>query len=162
MRNFPLSAVSGGVAWVPAAAALAVTLATVPRIVPAQCVGDCNRDGQVTVNELIQMVNIALGTVAVSVCTAGDPNGDGEITVNEIVAGVNFALAGFCEEGGCAHTSCIRPASMNRTPAMTIGEIRTTDMSIHTPISQPNRTPQTTTPAAPANRSTAARRSSRP
>jgi len=60
------------------------------------CVGDCNGDGQVTVNELIQMVNIALGAANVTACIAGDANGDGSITVNEIVAGVNNAL------GGCA------------------------------------------------------------
>jgi len=65
-----------------------------PTPTPGSCVGDCNGDGQVTVNELIQMVNIALGNAAVSTCTAGDANGDGEITVNEIVAGVNNALNG--------------------------------------------------------------------
>jgi hypothetical protein len=57
-------------------------------------VGDCSGDGEVTVNELIQMVNIALGTAQVSACTAGDASGDGEITVNEIIAGVNSALNG--------------------------------------------------------------------
>jgi hypothetical protein len=61
---------------------------------PIRCIGDCNGDGQVTVNELIEMVNIALGSAAVSTCTAGDGDGDGEITVNEIVAGVNNALNG--------------------------------------------------------------------
>ena len=45
-------------------------------------------------NELITMVNIALGTANVSLCTAGDANGDGTITVNEIIAGVNNALNG--------------------------------------------------------------------
>jgi len=61
---------------------------------PKPCLGDCNGDGQVTVNELITMVNIALGSASVSTCLAGDANGDGEITVNEIVAGVNHALSG--------------------------------------------------------------------
>ena len=60
----------------------------------ASCSGDCNGDGAVTVNELITMVNIALGSAASSACSAGDANGDGEITVNEIVAGVNHALSG--------------------------------------------------------------------
>jgi len=61
---------------------------------PVQCPGDCSGDGQVTVNELIEMVNIALGTANVSTCRAGDANGDGEITINEIIAGVNNALNG--------------------------------------------------------------------
>ena len=58
------------------------------------CTGDCNGDREVTVNELVTMVNVALGTSAASACTAGDANSDGEITVNEIVAGVNRALSG--------------------------------------------------------------------
>jgi hypothetical protein len=65
-----------------------------PTIAPGACVGDCNGDHQVTVNELIQIVNIALGTARVSACPAGDANGDGQVTVNEIVAGVNNALNG--------------------------------------------------------------------
>lgn len=101
MRNPRRSAAPRTAAWILPVVALAATITMAPSITPALCVGDCNGDGQVTVNELIQMVNIALGNLAVSVCTAGDPNGDGEITVNEIVAGVNVALSGFCEEGGC-------------------------------------------------------------
>ncbi|MFQ5666633.1 MAG: hypothetical protein ACE5I7_09400 [Candidatus Binatia bacterium] len=80
---------------------LGVTFALVPRTAHAVCVGDCNGDGQVTVNELITMVNVALGTADVSACTAGDANGDGQITVNEIVSGVNNALNGCPTEGVC-------------------------------------------------------------
>jgi VCBS repeat protein/FG-GAP repeat protein len=58
------------------------------------CGGDCNGDGEVTVNELITMVNIALGNANVSTCLAGDADGSGEITINEIVAAVNNALNG--------------------------------------------------------------------
>ena len=58
------------------------------------CVGDCNRDSDVTVNELITMVGIGLETADPSTCVAGDANGSGDITVNEIVAGVNNALSG--------------------------------------------------------------------
>jgi hypothetical protein len=65
-----------------------------PTAVPGVCIGDCNGDHQVTVNELIQMVNIALGSADVSTCPAGDPNADGDIAVNEIVAGVNNLLNG--------------------------------------------------------------------
>src|SRR5262249_18638339 len=72
----------------------AMLVMVAPRRAQAVCTGDCNGDGEVTVNELITMVNIALGTAQVSACTAGDVNGDGEITVNEIVAGVNNALNG--------------------------------------------------------------------
>ena len=58
------------------------------------CGGDCNGDGEVTVNELITMVNIALGTADVSTCLAGDADSSGGITINEIIAAVNNALNG--------------------------------------------------------------------
>ncbi len=58
------------------------------------CIGDCNAGGDVTVNELITLVNIALGTANATTCTAGDSNGDGAITINEIVEAVNRALTG--------------------------------------------------------------------
>ncbi len=58
------------------------------------CTGDCGGDGEVTVDEIVRMVNIALGAAAVDQCAAGDANGDGEITIDEIVAAVNKALAG--------------------------------------------------------------------
>jgi hypothetical protein len=74
------------------------TLTPTPTNTPKPCLGDCDRQGEVTVNELITMVNIALGNAGASMCTAGDANGDGEITINEIVAGVNNALNG-CPTG---------------------------------------------------------------
>ena len=68
---------------------------------PAQsCAGDCNGNGQVSVDEVITLVNITLGSVCtvggaqVSTCTAGDLNGDQQITIDEIVAAVNKALNG--------------------------------------------------------------------
>ena len=58
------------------------------------CAGDCNGDGDVTVDEIITLLNIALGTRPVGDCLAGDLGGDGTITVDEIVTAVNRALAG--------------------------------------------------------------------
>jgi hypothetical protein len=58
------------------------------------CDGDCNGDGAVTIDELLTMVNIALGNVTVRDCTPGDANGDGQITVDEILAAVTNALNG--------------------------------------------------------------------
>lgn len=60
----------------------------------APCHGDCDGGRAVTIDELLVMVNIALGNVPPSACGAGDANGDGQITVNEIIAGVNNALNG--------------------------------------------------------------------
>ncbi len=59
---------------------------------PAACVGDCLGDNQVTVDEVMTMVNIALGTAPMSECEIGDMDGDDEITVDEILMAVNFAL----------------------------------------------------------------------
>lgn len=60
----------------------------------SSCVGDCDSSGDVTVDEIITMVNIGLGSQAVSACLAGDSNGDGQVTVDEIVTAVNNALNG--------------------------------------------------------------------
>ncbi|MBI1815123.1 MAG: hypothetical protein HYR72_09105 [Deltaproteobacteria bacterium] len=59
---------------------------------PVPCVGNCNGDAEVTVEELITMVNIALGLTPLSTCPEGDAGRDGEITVEEIIAAVNIAL----------------------------------------------------------------------
>lgn len=67
-------------------------------IAGAACIGDCGGDGQVTIDELISMVNIALGSRPISDCTAGDENRDGEITIDEIIKAVNNALNG-CQRG---------------------------------------------------------------
>ena len=77
--------------------------ATVPPPTPtppaASCAGDCNGDGEVTVDEIIKGVNIALGSLPPSACAAADANGDREVTVNELVKSVNAALGG-CGPGG--------------------------------------------------------------
>ena len=101
MKNPTQSAWSRTTGRAAAVVALAATFAVAPSIARAACTGDCNGDGNVTVNELIIMVNIALGTSPVSVCPAGDPNNDGQVTVNEIVAGVNNSLNGCPSNGVC-------------------------------------------------------------
>lgn len=60
----------------------------------APCVGDCNSAGSVTVNELVILVNIALGNAPISTCTAGDASNDGAITIDEILVAVDNALYG--------------------------------------------------------------------
>jgi len=59
------------------------------------CVGDCNGNGEVIVNELVMMVNVALGNASVVDCPAGDLDKNDRITVDEIITGVNNAL-GTC------------------------------------------------------------------
>lgn len=71
--------------------------ATATAAIP-ECVGDCGGDVAVTVDEILAMVGIALGSIPVDVCPRGDGNGDGEITVDEILTAVQHALVG-CPAG---------------------------------------------------------------
>jgi hypothetical protein len=61
---------------------------------PTACVGDCGGGGQVTIDEILTMVNIALGNADVGTCTAGDANVDGQIMVDEVLRAVHNALNG--------------------------------------------------------------------
>jgi hypothetical protein len=56
------------------------------------CIGDCNTNGQVTIDELIKGVNVALGNAPVDDCAAFDANHDGQVTIDELIRGVNNAL----------------------------------------------------------------------
>ena len=58
------------------------------------CLGDCNGDGEVTVDDVITLVRIALELSPVDACAAGDANGDGNITIEEIVEAVLAVLHG--------------------------------------------------------------------
>jgi len=60
----------------------------------ASCTGDCNGDGEVTVDEVVLGINIALGSAPVSECSRFDTSQDGEVTVDEVVQAVNNALNG--------------------------------------------------------------------
>ena len=62
---------------------------------PAPCVGDCDGSSDVTVDELVTMVNIALEIAPPANCTAGDADHSGGITIEEILLAVNNAL-GVC------------------------------------------------------------------
>jgi outer membrane protein assembly factor BamB len=58
------------------------------------CVGDCDGDQRITINELLTMVNITLGNLDIATCQAGDANGDLQITIDEILTAVNNLLDG--------------------------------------------------------------------
>jgi len=58
------------------------------------CGGDCDDGGDVTVDELITGVGIALGDPNAAQCHNMDSDGDGDITVDEIVGAVSNALFG--------------------------------------------------------------------
>jgi hypothetical protein len=58
------------------------------------CVGDCNGDGQVTVDEVLTLVSVALATSQPAACSdAGLPIG-GDVDIAVILQAVNNALNG--------------------------------------------------------------------
>ncbi len=68
------------------------------------CVGDCNGDGQVAVNELVTGVNIALGR-RIETCRAFDADESGQVTIDELTSAVSNAIDGcptVCITGSCA------------------------------------------------------------
>jgi hypothetical protein len=65
-----------------------------PTPAPGTCVGDCKASGSVSVEDLVTMVAVGLGTLNVSSCRVGDANHDGQITVDEILKAVSNALNG--------------------------------------------------------------------
>jgi len=73
---------------------------TVRSWVRPTCIGDCGGDTVVNVDELLRMVNIALGNLPMIECQAGDYNGDRAITVDEILSAVGNALNGCGQKSG--------------------------------------------------------------
>ena len=61
---------------------------------PPACVGDCDGDHSVAINELLLGVNIIISAAPVSACPLLDVNGDGTVAVNELVRAINIALTG--------------------------------------------------------------------
>jgi hypothetical protein len=100
-------------------AALGLALTT-SATAAAQCVGDCRDDGEVTIDEVMLMVHIALDNTAVEECQPGDTNTDGVITVNEIIAAVSKALRGcFPDVAGTWRQDQVRITSSTCAPAIT-------------------------------------------
>src|SRR5512143_3186944 len=105
---------SRGVYGVIAGLAATLLVANARTVPAAACAGDCNGNAMVTVDEVVTMLDLALGEVAVSACLAGDVNGDDMIAVNEIIAAVNRVLDGCTEPtqtptpttGECTLESC--------------------------------------------------------
>jgi hypothetical protein len=64
-----------------------------PTATPAlACVGDCNEDGVVHVDELVLGIDIGLGGAAVAACPPLDRDGDGQVDISENIAAVSNSL----------------------------------------------------------------------
>ena len=100
------------------AAAFSVLLLTFPLGASAQqCAGDCNGDGEVTIDELVLAVNIALGNRQVGDCLAADLNLDFEVTIDELVSAVNAALFGCPATPTASRTAPTTPTPTSTAPA---------------------------------------------
>jgi Tol biopolymer transport system component len=70
-----------------------VTIKVVPRD-RAGCAGDCDETESVTIDELVALVGVALGTMSVDSCASGDADGDRQVTIDEILTAVDNLLLG--------------------------------------------------------------------
>jgi hypothetical protein len=58
------------------------------------CVGDCDGDHLVSIDELVKGVNVAIGATPLSACASINMNADGAATIDELIGAVNAALSG--------------------------------------------------------------------
>ncbi len=139
--------------WVGALPFLLVLAAVSPT---AACVGDCDANDEVTVDEVVTGVNIALGAIAIDVCERFDANGDNEVTVDEILRAVSAALDGCPEPGTPTPTTTTTTTSTpvdtpGITPTETPSPTVSTPSASATPTEEPSVAPTaTSTPSAMA------------
>jgi len=126
------------------------TLQPTPTALP--CIGDCTGGGQVTVSDLLTMVDIALGNDAITSCEDGHASLDGQITVDEILKAVNNVHNG-CSAGATPTTAASTPFATS-TPTATSTSTRTLSPTTApaTPTTTLTLTPslQTSTPTLTA------------
>ncbi len=136
-----------------AAVAGAAALCLLPALpAGAACRGDCGGDGQVTVNELVTAVGVALGARPFADCLSADGDGDGEIGIAELIAAVNSALAGcLAETTPTATDTALSTAEPTLVPTATAAPPATPSPTVPAPSATPLPTvpPATATPAAP-------------
>ena len=131
---------------------IAVVVGALASAAQGQCVGDCDGTGEVTINELIVGVNIALGNAAIDDCPSFDANSDGEVTINELIAAVNNALQGCPDNEAtptdtpeeATPTATDTPEEATPTPTDTPGEATPTATVMSEPPT-PTPTPTETT-----------------
>ena len=81
------------------------------------CIGDCGNDGEVTVDEVLTGLNIALGLREIDECEAMDADGSRSVTVDEIITALSLALTGCPGSGPTRTPTPTRSATPTRTPS---------------------------------------------
>lgn len=65
-----------------------------PTATPLPCIGDCNHNQSVGLDEILTGVDVAMGGMPADPCPAFDVNQIGRITVADLLAAINDALIG--------------------------------------------------------------------
>jgi len=83
-----------------------------PATAREKCTGDCDCNREVTVDELITGVGIALDGQAARFgsCRAYDASADGQVTIDEVISAVRHLLS------GCPDESVVRADSPTQQP----------------------------------------------
>ena len=58
------------------------------------CAADCNGDTEVTIDEIVLAVRIAIAEAPLDECMQADRDGSGEVTIDEIISAVSAATGG--------------------------------------------------------------------
>jgi hypothetical protein len=124
-----------------AAAALAL-FSTTPASVSAVCVGDCDGQGTVAINEVQSCIDIYLATHALSRCVNCDQNGDLAVSISEVQAAINS----FLDTAACPVVAPTATASPTATATPTRTPTRT---ATRTPIPPTRTATATPTPGSP-------------
>jgi hypothetical protein len=61
---------------------------------PIPCVADCNDNDEVSIDEVVRAINIALAPSLLSTCEQADPDGDGFPGIDELLRAVASSVAG--------------------------------------------------------------------
>jgi hypothetical protein len=96
--------------WVPVAIDVAEENIFVRIPMQTSCVGDCNNDCLISIDELVRGVGIFLGEQTLAACPPFDHDFSGSLTVEELATSVTFGL------GGCPYRSpsCLYRKSESR------------------------------------------------
>jgi len=128
----------------------------------AQCPGDCDDSGTVTMGELVTCANIFLGKAEVNACPSADANGDGAVPIGEVVrCSISFLLGCPGQPPTPTPTVAIATSTPTSTPVAptataTAPAATSTPTAIPpTPTSVPTSTPTTPPAATPSATPTA-------
>ena len=85
-----------------------------PTPTPRPCIGDCDGDGVVRIDELVTGVAAALAD-DVAACPAFDADADARIAIDELIAAIGAALSGCQGQAGANFGSVISSESGSNT-----------------------------------------------